>query len=91
VGRLLCRLGIHNWLTIRCESPAYLRCLERNKAQGKYCGIVTCLGNWVVDRECLRCGKQDFRIEAAIKKFAEEEKLIAKRLKELEVKEVNGG
>lgn len=65
---------------IRNESEEYLRCLARNEVRGQYCGVMTCFGDGVTDRECVCCGKQDFHIEATRQRLLDEEKLIFDRI-----------
>lgn len=81
VMQFLCRIGLHKWIMIRHESEVYLRCLARNEVRGKYCGIVTGIGDEVTDRECLCCGKRDFRIEEVKRRVVEEERFIWERIK----------
>lgn len=74
--RFLCRIGFHKWVTVRRESVAFLRCLARNEVRGRRGGVVTGLRDGVVDRECLCCGKQDFRVDDAKRAVLAEERIV---------------
>ena len=86
MGRLLCRLGIHKWLTVRNESKEYLRCLIRNEVRGKYCGLSVAAYDDASDRVCLRCRRLDFRIEQVEARLRKEEQLIFDVLKDAKAK-----
>ena len=86
MGRLLCRLGIHKWLTVRHESEECLRSLIRNEVRGRYCGLSVAAYDDASDRVCLRCRRLDFRIEQVEARLRKEEQLIFDVLKATKVK-----
>ena len=81
VMRVLCRIGLHRWIVLKVESETYLRCRVRNEVRNKYCGTVTGIGDWVVDKECICCGKKRLRIEQTKERLRSEEQFIWDRIK----------
>jgi hypothetical protein len=82
IQKILCRIGVHKWLTVHSEREADLRHQARNAVRDEYSGVCCTGSRYIDDRFCECCGKREFRIGKRKLELIEEELKIWAVLKE---------